>query len=274
MEIRHDSYEQYIEKLVEENHSPCVLFYNNERTKYNKSRRANWHENLEIQLCHSGEGYVLINGEKYNIRENDIIVANSNVVHYNGTDTAINYSALIIDTDFCKGAGIDHTKISFETLIKSEKLTRLYGEVIKAYYTDDKLCKTARLQAALLSLLIELREKHTDFEWNELKTNKSFEQVKSTIRFIRENFAEKLTLDMIAKNALADKYRLSRRFKDLTGQTIVQYVNNYRCERAKELIGQGIPVSEAAVRCGFNNMSFFTKTFKEFTGKLPSDYKK
>lgn len=106
------------------------------------------------------------------------------------------------------------------------------------------------------------------------KSSLSFGQVKAAIRFIREHYAERLTLERIAANSLTDKYSLSRKFKELTGQTVVQFINGYRCERIKDLIRDGMPVSEAAVQCGFNNMSFFTKTFKKYTAKLPSEYKR
>ena len=54
-----------------------------------------------------------------------------------------------------------------------------------------------------------------------------------------------------------DKYTLSREFKKLTGMTIVQYINSYRCKKAAEYIASGTSVSEAANMCCFTNMSFF-----------------
>lgn len=79
---------------------------------------------------------------------------------------------------------------------------------------------------------------------------------------------------MISKNVYIDKYSLSRNFKSLTGQTVFQYINNYRCSKVTELIINGMPINEAAKMCGFNNMSFFSRTFKKAKGKLPSECKK
>ena len=54
------------------------------------------------------------------------------------------------------------------------------------------------------------------------------DRVKAAVEFIRANYDQRLTLDMIAKNALTDKYRLSHCFKAFTGLTIFQYINDYR----------------------------------------------
>ena len=47
-----------------------------------------------------------------------------------------------------------------------------------------------------------------------------------------------------------------------------------RCKESKRLIKEGMSVSAAALSCGFENMSYFTKTYKKYMGALPSDGKK
>lgn len=94
------------------------------------------------------------------------------------------------------------------------------------------------------------------------------------MRYIRGYYNRKLTLDEIAQAIYVDKYALCRDFKRLSGQTIVQYTNSYRCQQAAEHIANGCTVAEAAEQCGFDNISFFIKTFKKYMGMLPSSYKK
>ena len=252
---------------------PCVFLPNIKRTKFFSDKLTNWHENLEIQLCTSGSGYTLLNGEKHQMQKGEILVVNSNVVHYTSTDDNMVYNCLIIDSNFCKYALIDHTQIHCDTLIKSPTILNLFKKIEEIYNSND-VCKTAMLQIAILEILVELRKNHTVSDNFHRKNNRYFEEVKNAIKFIRENYNKKITLDYLSKNVFCDKFSLSKKFKAFTGSTVIEYVNNYRCERAKELIRDGIPINEAARLCGFNNMSFFTKTFKENTGKLPSNYKK
>lgn len=122
-------------------------------------------------------------------------------------------------------------------------------------------------------MLIELRLNHTVSVNNEITQNHSYERVKNAIKIIREEYNKKLTLEYIARLVYTDKFTLSKEFKRYTKMTVVEYINNFRSKKASELITDGLTVNEAARKCGFNNMSFFTKTFKNFMGELPSKYK-
>ena len=103
--------------------------------------------------------------------------------------------------------------------------------------------------------------------------NKDFEKVKAAVKWIREHYAENVTLQTLANTLYTDKYALCRDFKRICGKTVTEYTNGYRCRLAAELIASGSTVAEAARSCGFENMSFFTKTFKKYMNVLPSSYK-
>ncbi len=81
-------------------------------------------------------------------------------------------------------------------------------------------------------------------------------RARQAVLYIRTNFDRKLLLEKIAAAVSIDKYTLSREFREVTGMTVVQYINSYRCKRAVEYIEDGNTVSEAARLCGFQNMSF------------------
>jgi len=66
------------------------------------------------------------------------------------------------------------------------------------------------------------------------------------------------------------KFYLCREFKAYTGSSILQTVNLLRCTQAKLLIEGGATVSQAALSCGFDNLSYFSRTFKKLMGALPS----
>ncbi len=267
LQTRYEEYESIPQNL------PCVFHKGIKRTSINYSKNTNWHDNLEIELCTKGQGFILLDGDRYEFKKGDVAIVNSNVIHYTGTNTSLAYDCLIIDTKFCKMADIDPATLCFKPLITSDAITASFAEITEIYNSPD-ICHIAKLQSAILKILIVLRENYTVFERAIGSNNKYFENVKETIRFIRENYSQKITLENLAKNVYTDKFSLSKKFKEVTGNTIVQYINSYRCEMAIQLIREGSPINEAAIKCGFNNMSFFTRTFKAHTGKLPSEYKK
>lgn len=253
---------------------PCTIRSDMERTNYIRSTRTNWHENLELQWCNEGEGMVLLDGRKYELHKNCVIIANSNVVHYTYSDTFLNYSCMILDADFAKAAEIDFTELEFEEWICDQELLSLLKEAENLYHASKEVCRMAKIQQIILQILILLFEKYGKEKRNASMINHSFEDVKKTMKYLRERYQEKLTLDQIARNVYTDKYSLSRKFKALTGQTVIQYLNNYRCQKAIEFLREGKSVGETAILCGFHNISFFIKTFQKYTGNRPSEYKK
>lgn len=264
---RHEEYKHFTDGL------PFVLNANIIRTKLNLSAENNWHENLEIQICNEGSGTMLLDGQKITFEKGDIIVVNSDVIHYTGTDDFLNYSCLIIDTDFCKQIGIDTRFLSFAPLIHSSALSGLINTLAELYYDPNISCRIAKLNKTLLEILIELSEHHT-VNIAPHHENKKYETVKQTISYIRANYSRKLTLDEISKAVLYDKYALCREFRKLTGQTVIENLNNYRCIKAIDCLTEGHSVAVTASLCGFDNPSFFTRTFKKHFHKLPSEYRR
>jgi two-component system, response regulator YesN len=63
-------------------------------------------------------------------------------------------------------------------------------------------------------------------------------------------------------------------FKKETGKTINDYLNEYRIEKSKELLkNRGVKLYEVSHNSGYNDVKYFTKTFKKFTGITPSEYR-
>ncbi len=267
METRHEEY--HSGEIL----SPCIPFLHIRRRADLPPQSTNWHENLEIQLCVQGEGFVQLDGEKWPFTVGDIVVVNANQVHYTGTDTSLVYHCLILDNTFCRAANVPCQPLWFDTRFRSEVISQCFEEVIALQDAKDDPCCILKQQMAIARLLVELREHHVAAHKPQKGTKPMFDDVKNVIRYIREHYAESITLDQLSRHILCDKYAMCKSFKQLTGQTVVGYLNVYRCEKAKGLLADGKTVSEAALLCGFHNMSFFTKTFKEKMGKLPSSYK-
>lgn len=257
-----------------QNGLPFVLNANIKRNRANVSRETNWHENLEIQVCQEGSGVIILDGENFLFSEGDMAVVNSNVIHYTGTDRELIYDALIIGTDFCRQMGFDINSISFKAKIRNPQIKEFF-EMLKALYLDlSATQRIAKLNKLLLQILIELTENFGAQKLEFTDKNNAYERVKFAILYIRDNYNKKLSLEEISKAVFCDKYTLCKVFKKYTGQTVFENLNNYRCIKAIELLEAGETVASAATLCGFDNLSFFSKTFKKYIGKLPSEYRK
>lgn len=230
----------------------------------------NWHTNIEILYCTEGDGFVTCETSKYPFSKGDVFVINSNVLHSFDTDGEMKYFCLILDRDFCIDNGIDTEYVHFTELIKDTETRALYGKVVEAYNYIG-LCRATKIRCAVLELLIRLRIFHTQNSLGQHdEKNPNIERIKRAMVYIRQNLSQVLTLDEIANHVGISKYYLTREFKKITGQSAFEYINILRCKEAKRMITEGHTVSTAARSCGFENLSYFSRTYKKYIGVSPS----
>lgn len=264
---------RYEEYAVMPEGLPLVLFEDIVRTPSRHSAEQNWHDTVELQLATEGEGCVLIDGERHPLRAGDIALIPSDAIHYTYSDTSLTYSCLIVGAEFCLRMGIDHRTLSFPPVVRSEALAALFSAVREAYHAEAPF-RTARLSHSLLSLLLALLREYAAEGEGRTVDGRALSGVKRALLYLREHFAERVTLDAVARAALLDKYTLAKSFKKYTGETVVTYLTRYRCLCAGEYLAAGCSVGEAAELSGFGSLSFFTKIYKRYMGELPSKRKK
>lgn len=83
------------------------------------------------------------------------------------------------------------------------------------------------------------------------------------------------TLEKMAQEVGMSRAAFAKRFKDLVGQPMFEYLTRLRVQRAKELLHETkLPLYEVAGRVGYESDLAFTKTFKKHTGITPTRYRK
>lgn len=100
-------------------------------------------------------------------------------------------------------------------------------------------------------------------------------QLKQVVDFIEKNYAVPLTLqELSASVSMSPKY-FCRFFSEMTHQTPMDYLNRQRIEQACfQLSTTDDSITEIAYRNGFNDLSYFIRTFKKYKGTTPGNYKK
>ena len=94
--------------------------------------------------------------------------------------------------------------------------------------------------------------------------------------YIRQHAKDRLTLTSIAKACGYSPYHLSRRFRQVRGYTIKQYVEALKIQCSIErLLDRSSPVSTvtaSAITAGYSSLTSFSRTFKQHTGSSPREY--
>lgn len=235
-----------------------------------RDKFPNWHENIEILQATEGAGYIRCGTECFPFSKGDLFIVNADTLHSIGTENQVVYRCLIVDNSFFLANGIPISSLYFRNLIHDDTLNNLFDTVADAYagYHIGDFRTTLAIRTGVLLLLQALCGEYI----SERTAPPSNEHVKAAMTYIRRNLSSQISLDRIAEHVGTSKFHLSRQFKLFTGKTIVQAVNMMRCTEAQRLIEGGMRVGEAAAACGFENLSYFTRTFKALMGKLPSDY--
>lgn len=255
-----------------------IIFHFDTRFNYNNTRDfvMHWHENIEILYFVLGKGNVAINTDIFEVNKGDIIFINSNSLHYiNSITDSCQYYCLIIDKDLCDALDISISDIIIKNIVKDDKAILIFKSIVEEMKEEKAYFKTM-VKAISIELLMYLYRNFA-FDKNDLiDTNKTkLKMIKSSISYIKNHFKEDISIDDICDNIGFSKYYFCRVFKEITGRTVIDYLNLLRCNNAKKLLISGdYNVSEAAEICGFNNLSYFSKIYKRYMGSLPSsEYK-
>lgn len=93
-------------------------------------------------------------------------------------------------------------------------------------------------------------------------------------RFIRQHYAEKLTLESIAAEVCLSPGYLSSLFKAEAGKSLFAYLNRFRVKRSQQLLLESnASLVDVAHACGFEDQSYFARVFKKYTGVSPGKYR-
>lgn len=251
------------------NNIPIILHLNTKHSAQKIIKNLNWHENIELLYFIEGEGYVTCDEKVINVKKDDIVILNSNVLHSFYTDSYMEYNCLIIDRDFVLKNGLDTSKLHFSEHIKQDEILINYFKNICDVVSKD--FEYIDIATAILPLLCYL---YHNYSTKDISENKSDNVIKDAITYILQNIHKDISVNEIAEKIGMSKYYFIRKFKKYVGYPPIQYINIQRCEMAKVLLREkNNSIKQVAKLCGFEDASYFSKVFYKYTHVHPSDYK-
>ena len=107
------------------------------------------------------------------------------------------------------------------------------------------------------------------------KDARKIARYKAIVSYVEEHCQEPVTLCQLADTVSCNTQYLCRFFKEIAGMSPIQYLISYRLERACHMLAHTtLPVTAIALDCGFDNISYFIRKFKEIKGCTPKEYRK
>jgi len=95
------------------------------------------------------------------------------------------------------------------------------------------------------------------------------EKIDDARRLIEASFAETWTIEILANKVGLSETKLKTGFRQLIGKSVRAYLRDIRMDHAERLLGEGKSVTEAALACGYGNLSYFSKAFFNAKGVVP-----
>lgn len=218
----------------------------------------------------AGEGEIEIGGEVYSLPEGSgVYLRGTEGCRYRPKSERWNIHFLTLEfgiPDCTELLFLERDWCIFGTE-RWEERRRVFRKIYEAV-TLGGTYGTERASAIVYSLLVELNGGIG-------KLGCPNASVASIIAYIDENYTHDITLEQLcmAAGGLSEQY-LCRLFKQSTGLRPMEYMLRCRISAARAYLEKtDIPISEVAIRSGFNNTSYFYRNFRKFVGVSPLAYR-
>lgn len=250
--------------------------------------KAHYHPDIEIIYVHQGDVGLLTDQTEVLLQTGDMAFISPNALHsLRSYSREADYQAMVFSTELIAFPGTHFFQQSFLQPLQDGVLS--FPVRIAATDPQATIIRSAVMticdadpdapdyKMTVLRLLIQICSAVSPYlqSTREGAIAKGNETVKACVTYLEENFTEKITLEMIADHVHLHPNYLCALFKNFTGQSIFQHLIQLRIENAARILRkEHISISETALRCGFESISFFTRKFKAHMGVTPREYAK
>lgn len=249
-----------------------------------------WHDSFEIDYVLQGELELRTAESVCTLRQGDMCFINPGIMHeYQGSGDGCIIYALLFDAHFLSGiynsqierkyilpireSGIDCYTFSADSERRLEMARSLLNaiELMKTEPTGYEMLLRSELSRFWIDLQLETKELCRGAE----KLNPADkDRIKKMLEYIHRNYAEKLTMDMIAASADISVRECTRCFSRCIGMPPNKYLNEYRIHVAAEmLLETDASILDISESCGFSSSSYFGKSFVDAIGCTPREYR-
>ncbi len=263
-----------------------VAFYHLDEEHPRYHMAAHWHSEIELIRVLKGELSVTLNNQHFIAKKGDVVFVNAETVH-RATPIDCEYECIVFHINFLY---MDTYSCRFfiESLLNHDYLI-----------TEHISCENKNLNIAAHAIFDALKKKSSGYKFltiaafynffgtvidshaygltsgnASLAGDKNIARIKKILSYIRENYDRAITLESMAQTAQMSPKYFGSYFKNMTGKTPIEYLNEYRIEKAcRKLTHTDKSVTDIAFACGFNDLSYFIKTFKSIKGISPGQFR-
>nr|WP_281069298.1 AraC family transcriptional regulator [Methanomicrobium sp. W14] len=251
--------------------------------------RRHWHEHMQLYVILSGNAFLECGKYRFQATAGDIAVINSNELHYlQSLSDDLNLYVIRVDLPFLFSSQVDlcQTKflvplsqnyITFRNLIHNDRqVFECVSDIIKEYYSRDLGYELA-VKSSIYRLLVLLLRGHVEKILSPKEFSARISNLRrfdSVLQYISNHYAEKISVSDLAKNANITVYYFCRIFKQITGKTMTNYLNEFRLEKSTDFLKKNdLNITEIARQCGFDSVNYYSRLFHRYYHVSPTKFR-
>ncbi|MGL5646364.1 MAG: AraC family transcriptional regulator [Clostridium sp.] len=262
---------------------PIEFYYiTKEHPRYNMN--LHWHTHYELIRILEGEFSLTLNDEIFLAKQDDIVFLHDGVIH-GGTPKNCIYECIVFDINLLLKNNPVSTKLLQDFIKQNKQVYTLisgYNSTLDLFLINlFESIKTKNegyellvhgLLYSILGLILQ-NKLYSIADTNLHRSTESLNQLKKALTLLENHYYEPLTLEDLSKSAgMTPKY-FCKFFHKMTNKTPIEYLNYYRIQMACEmLLTSSLSITDISLDCGFNDTSYFIKTFKKFKKLTPKKY--
>jgi len=243
------------------------------------------HEDIEIKCFYEGTSTLLVGTQTITVKTGDVVVINPYEFHATvdckNESQKGKYHLFMIPLDsFTQGCNeldlrnlfFTQKKIFKNLLSQDKEIFELLLSVANEY-EEKKEAYSVAVKALLMHVFVLLLRKGiSDDKSHSLQSDtlRSYKLIEPALTHIRDNFADCISVDILADLCQVSKHYFCRTFKAVMGKTAMEYLRNYRLTISNTLLlNTDENISQIAEHCGFESANYFCRCYKSFYGVSP-----
>ena len=248
-----------------------------------------WHAELEIVVIKKGTGLISVDFDKRTVTSGDIVFIRPGQLHSieQYSTRVMEYENIIFRISMLMGDNGDGCTVHFLSPLQEGQAKKpvliqkgqpdyeVFGNVIRELDKFSQQQGNGYQLAVKGQLFLFLYYAYgRGILFAEKKPGHAREKIKGILDYIREHFGEEITIKQAAELCFYSESHFMKYFKQYAGMPFIQYLNDYRLTRAGEYLKMTEEnVTQIALKCGFENLSYFNRLFRRKFGVTPRQYR-
>ena len=236
------------------------------------------HDTYELYYMLNGRTTYFIEDEIYSVEKGNFVFIPKGLIHKTDNENCKSNERLLVSFEeaFFSGKGGElKEQLMKQRIINipENHLSELEELLFKieAEFQQNERGKEFLLELYIQQLLVLICRYRCE---RKMKIRESDKIIYVVSEYIKKNFEQEITLGELSRIFAVSEGYLSRKFRQVTGIGVNQYITFVRISHGERLLREGkLSVTEVASHCGYNDSNYFAAVFKKIKGVTPLRYK-